>query len=101
MLSISATDSWRRSHVGAAIGLLIYGLIVITWVDTIIRPYIISRRTKINSAVVLVSILDKSGAGGVAEGGLIKEGSPASSFFSGMGFGFSFGILALSISGFV
>jgi len=42
---------------GAGIGLLIYGLIVITWVDTVIRPIIVSKKTKINSAIVLVSML--------------------------------------------
>ena len=41
----------------AGIGFLIYGLIIITWVDTIIRPIIVSKRTKINSAVILVSMV--------------------------------------------
>lgn len=41
----------------AGFGLLIYGLVIITWVDAIIRPLIVSKRTKINSAVVLVSMV--------------------------------------------
>lgn len=41
----------------AAIGLLIYGVIIITWVDTLIRPVIVSKKTKINSAIVLVSMV--------------------------------------------
>ncbi len=40
-----------------AVGLLIYGLVVISWIDNIIRPLIVSRRTKINSAVILVSMI--------------------------------------------
>ncbi len=41
----------------AGFGLLIYGLIVVSWVDTIIRPLIVSKKTKINSAIILVSML--------------------------------------------
>ena len=42
---------------GAALGLLIYGLLVISWIDNLIRMYIVSKRTKINSAVILVSMV--------------------------------------------
>jgi len=41
----------------AGIGMLICGLVVISWLDNIIRPIIVSKRTKINSAGVLVSML--------------------------------------------
>ena len=41
----------------SGIGLLIYGLVVISWVDTVIRPLVVSRKTKINSGVVLVSMV--------------------------------------------
>lgn len=41
----------------AALGLLIYGAVVITWIDTLIRPVIVSKKTKINSAVILVSMI--------------------------------------------
>ncbi len=52
-------DLWlfANNRVGSATGLLIYGLIVITWIDTVIRPFIVSKRTKINSAVILVSMV--------------------------------------------
>lgn len=42
---------------GAGIGLLIYGLFLINWIDTIIRPIIVSRRTQINSAIVLIGMI--------------------------------------------
>lgn len=37
--------------------LLFYGLIVISWVDNLLRPYIVGKRTKINSGVILVSMI--------------------------------------------
>lgn len=42
---------------GAGFGLLIYGLIIISWLDTIIRPLIVSRRTEINSAIVIIGMI--------------------------------------------
>ncbi len=42
---------------GAGIGLLIYGLIVISWIDTIIRPLIVSRKTKVNSAIIIIGMI--------------------------------------------
>jgi len=42
---------------GAGLGLLIYGLIIISWLDTIIRPLIVSRRTEINSAIVIIGMI--------------------------------------------
>jgi len=42
---------------GAGIGLLIFGLFLINWVDTIIRPLIVSRKTQINSAIVLIGMI--------------------------------------------
>jgi predicted PurR-regulated permease PerM len=41
----------------AAMGLLIYGLIVISWLDTLIRPIIISKGTKVNSAIVIIGMI--------------------------------------------
>ncbi len=41
----------------AGIGLLIYGLIIISWLDTLIRPVIVSRRTQINSAIVIIGMI--------------------------------------------
>ncbi len=51
---------------GAGIGLFIYGLILINWVDTIIRPMIVSRKTQINPAIVLIGMI-----GGIFVFGLI------------------------------
>jgi len=42
---------------GAAIGLLIYGLIIVSWVDVIIRPLIVARKTEINSAIVIIGMI--------------------------------------------
>ena len=42
---------------GAGFGLLIYGFIVISWLDTLIRPIIVSRRTEINSAIVIIGMI--------------------------------------------
>jgi predicted PurR-regulated permease PerM len=42
---------------GAGLGLLIYGLIAISWLDTLIRPIIVSKRTEINSAIVIIGMI--------------------------------------------
>jgi predicted PurR-regulated permease PerM len=42
---------------GAGIGLLVYGLFLINWIDTIIRPLIVSRKTQINSSIVLIGMI--------------------------------------------
>ncbi len=42
---------------GAGIGLLIYGLFLINWIDTIVRPMIVSRKTQINQGVVLIGMI--------------------------------------------
>jgi len=42
---------------GAGIGLLIYGLFLINWIDTILRPLIVSRKTQINPAIVLIGMI--------------------------------------------
>ncbi len=39
------------------IGLFLYGAIFISWVDNIIRPYIVSKKTKIHSAIVLIGMV--------------------------------------------
>ena len=41
----------------AGIGFLIFGLVIISWVDNLVRPYIVSKKTKINPAIILVSML--------------------------------------------
>jgi predicted PurR-regulated permease PerM len=42
---------------GAGLGLLVYGLLVISWLDAFIRPLIVSRKTQINSAIVIVGMI--------------------------------------------
>ena len=42
---------------GAGLGLFIYGLVLINWVDTIIRPMIVSRKTQINPAIILIGMI--------------------------------------------
>jgi len=41
----------------AGIGLLIYGLFIVSWLDNLLRPIIVSRRTKINSAIIIIGII--------------------------------------------
>jgi len=48
---------FASGHSGAGLGLLIYGLIIISWLDTIIRPLIVSRKTQINSAIVIIGMI--------------------------------------------
>jgi len=42
---------------GAAIGLLIYGLLIVSLIDNILRTIIVSRKTKINSAIVIMGMI--------------------------------------------
>lgn len=42
---------------GAAIGLLLYGTLVISLIDNILRPMIVSRRTEMNSAIVVIGMI--------------------------------------------
>ncbi len=40
-----------------AIILLIYSLIVVSWIDDFVRPFFVSKRVKINTAIVLIGML--------------------------------------------
>ena len=42
---------------GAGLGLLIYGSILINWIDTLIRPLIVSKKTKINPGVIITGMI--------------------------------------------
>jgi len=42
---------------GAAIGLLIYGLLIVSIIDNILRTVIISRKTKINSSIIIIGMI--------------------------------------------
>lgn len=46
-----------QGKTGPAIGLLVYGLLVVSTIDNIIRPWIVSKRTKINAGIVLVGMI--------------------------------------------
>lgn len=41
----------------AGVGLLLYGAIVVTWIDSIVRPMVVSKKTNINSGIVLVGMI--------------------------------------------
>ncbi|MFH1359233.1 MAG: AI-2E family transporter [archaeon] len=42
---------------GSGIGLLIYGFIFINWIDPIVKPLIISKRTKLNPGIILIGMI--------------------------------------------
>ena len=42
---------------GPAIGLLIYGTIIVSLIDNVLRPFIVSKRTKLNSAIVVIGMI--------------------------------------------
>ncbi len=48
---------FMAGRTGAGIGLLIYGLVIISWIDVFIRPLMVSRKTEINSAIVIIGML--------------------------------------------
>jgi predicted PurR-regulated permease PerM len=48
---------FASGHSGAGFGFLIYGLLIVSWLDAIIRPIIVSRRTQINSAIVIIGMI--------------------------------------------
>ena len=50
----------------AGVGLLIYGIILINWVDTFVRPLIVSKKTKINTGIIIIGMI-----GGIFTFGLL------------------------------
>lgn len=46
-----------QGRIGPAIGLLVYGLLVVSTIDNIIRPWIVSKRTKLNAGIVLIGMI--------------------------------------------
>jgi len=42
---------------GLAVGFLLYNLFIVSTIDNVIRSYIISRRTKLSPAIILVGML--------------------------------------------
>jgi predicted PurR-regulated permease PerM len=57
---------FSSGNIFAAIGLALYGAIFISWIDNIIRPYMVARRTKISTAIVLIGMI-----GGIIVFGLL------------------------------
>ena len=48
---------FMSGHTTEAIGLLVYGLLVINWIDSLIRPLVLSRMAKMNSAIALIGMV--------------------------------------------
>ncbi|MEK6820445.1 MAG: AI-2E family transporter [Nanoarchaeota archaeon] len=44
-------------HLVSGIGLALYGSLFVSWIDNIIKPYIVARKIKISSAVVLIGMI--------------------------------------------
>lgn len=44
-------------HTGAGIGLFLYGAILVSWIDNILRPYIVARKSNISTVVAVVGML--------------------------------------------
>ena len=55
-----------NGHVTAGVGLLIWGMVVVSWVDNLIRPMVISSATRIPFLLVMFGVL-----GGLAAFGLV------------------------------
>ena len=53
-------------HTAAGVGLLVWGTIVVSWIDNIVRPFVISRETRIPFLLVMFGVI-----GGVAAFGLV------------------------------
>jgi predicted PurR-regulated permease PerM len=53
-------------HTAAGIGLLVWGTIVVSWIDNIVRPFVISRETRIPFLLVMFGVI-----GGLAAFGLV------------------------------
>ena len=41
----------------AGLGLLVYGLLLVNWIDAVLRPMIVSRNTELNTVIVLVGMI--------------------------------------------
>lgn len=77
ILSILPIGSWliwfpvgisfvARGEINAGIGMLLFGFIIVSYVDNVIRPYFVERKTKMKQVIVLLGML-----GGVTVFGLI------------------------------
>jgi predicted PurR-regulated permease PerM len=43
-------------NTSAGLGLLIYGLVIISWIDNVIRSMIVSRKTQLNTGIVMIGM---------------------------------------------
>ena len=57
---------FAQGHVGAGVGLLLWGLLVVSWVDNLVRPLVISGSTRAPFMLVVFGVL-----GGLAAFGLV------------------------------
>jgi len=48
---------FASGHVNSAIGLVIYGAVVVSWVDNIVRPIIVSKLIKMNTGIILIGMI--------------------------------------------
>lgn len=44
-------------HSNAALGLLIYGIVIVSWIDNIIKPMIVSKLVKMNTGIILIGMI--------------------------------------------
>ncbi len=44
-------------NTNSGVGLAIFGILIVAWIDNILRPIIVSRRTSINPAIVLIGMI--------------------------------------------
>ena len=56
---------FAQGNTGIAMGLLIYGLFVINWIDTLLRPQIVANKAEMNSAIALIGTIGGMYAFGV------------------------------------
>jgi len=48
---------FASGNTNAAIGLAIYGLAIVSWIDNIIKPIIVSRLVKMNTGIILIGMI--------------------------------------------
>jgi len=46
-----------QGKTGSAIGLFIYGILIVSTIDNIVRPLIVSQKTKTNSGIILIGMI--------------------------------------------
>jgi predicted PurR-regulated permease PerM len=59
-------DLLIKGKVNEGIGLLLFGFIIVTYIDNLIRPYLVGKKAKMNQVVILLGML-----GGASVFGLV------------------------------